>query len=91
MTDDDPNGEAYGEVTIDSRGRLTIPAALRDDLRLEAGTTFAVVRDGNDIRLVRQIPALETVSSGKSRDEWGDEAFRDAGEAMFGGRDSPDD
>lgn len=83
---DDAEGEEYGEAEINHRGRLTIPKELRDDLHLEAGTTFRVVREGTDIRLVRELPDLETLSSGKSRDEWGDEAFRDAGEATFGGR-----
>lgn len=85
-TDDSSGEEEYGEAEINDRGRLTIPKALRDDLRIEGGTTFRVVREGSDIRLVRQLPELQTLSSGKSRDEWGDEAFRDAGEATFGGR-----
>ncbi|PSQ47351.1 AbrB/MazE/SpoVT family DNA-binding domain-containing protein, partial [Halobacteriales archaeon SW_6_65_15] len=38
---------------------------------------------GGDIRLVRQLPELETLTRD---DDWGDEAFRDAGEATFGGR-----
>ena len=78
--------EEYGEAEINDRGRLTIPKALRDDLHIEKGTTFTVIREGSDIRLVRQLPDLQTLSSGKSRDEWGEEAFRDAGEATFGGR-----
>jgi AbrB family looped-hinge helix DNA binding protein len=83
---DDAEGEEYGEAEINDRGRLTIPKELREDLQLDEGTTFRVVREGNDIRLVRQLPELQTLSSGKSHDEWGDEAFRDAGEGTFGGR-----
>lgn len=83
---DDTDGDEYGEAEINARGRLTIPKELRDELHLEAGTTFAVVREGSDIRLVRQLPELETLSSGRTRDEWGEDAFRDAGEATFGGR-----
>jgi hypothetical protein len=49
---------------------------------LEGGTEFVVVREGGDIRLVRQLPALETLTRDE---EWGEEAFRDAGEATFGG------
>lgn len=87
-TDDqrESDGQEYGEVEINERGRLTIPKELRDDLRIEAGTAFTVVREGSDIRLVRELPELETLSSGKSREEWGEEAFRDAGEATFGGQ-----
>lgn len=81
----DPPEDAYGEAEINDRGRLTIPKALRDDLQIEGGTTFTVIVEGNDIRLVRQLPELQTLSSGKSETDWEDEAFRDAGDATFGG------
>lgn len=85
-SEDVPRDAEYGEAEINDRGRLTIPKQLRDELQLDAGTTFTVVREGNDIRLVRELPELETLTSGKSREEWVGEAFRDAGEATFGGR-----
>ncbi|MFD1589440.1 AbrB/MazE/SpoVT family DNA-binding domain-containing protein [Halorientalis brevis] len=85
-TDEAANDDEYGEAEINDRGRLTIPKELRDDLHLEEGTTFTVVREGSDIRLVRHLPELQTLSSGRSRDEWGEDAFRNAGEATFGGR-----
>lgn len=86
-TGDSSEAEEYGEAELNHRGRLTIPKALRDDLQLDAGTTFKVVREGTDIRLVRQLPELQTLSSGKSHDEWAEAgAFRDAGDATFGGR-----
>ncbi len=75
----------YGEVEVNERGRLTIPKELRDELQIEGGTSFTVVREGGDIRLVRNLPELQTVSSGKSDEEWENKAFRDAGEATFGG------
>lgn len=77
--------ETYGTAEIDHRGRLTIPKPLRDELHLEAGTEFDVFREGGEIRLVRRLPELETVTRGG---EWGQEAFHDAGEAMFGEGDS---
>ena len=83
---DEQNEGEYGEATLNDRGRLTIPKALREELQLGEGTTFTVVREGSDIRLVRQLPELHTLSSGRSKDEWGDETFRDAGDATFGGR-----
>lgn len=86
-TDGQTEEEEYGEAEINHRGRLTIPKALRDEMHLEAGEKFKVIRDGAEIRLVRQLPELETLSSGKSKDEWADsDAFRDAGDATFGGR-----
>jgi AbrB family looped-hinge helix DNA binding protein len=81
--DETEEGEQYGTAELSDRGRLTIPKALREDLQLDGGVEFTVVREGGDIRLVRKLPELETVTRGK---EWGDEAFRDAGEATFGGR-----
>ena len=80
----DESGEAseYGTAELNDRGRLTIPKELREDLQLEGGTEFVVVREGGDIRLIRQLPALETLTRDE---EWGEEAFRDAGEATFGG------
>ena len=84
MGTSDDSGEAseYGTAELNDRGRLTIPKELREDLQLEDGTEFAVVREGGDIRLMRQLPALETLTRDE---EWGEEAFRDAGEATFGG------
>ncbi|WP_336001434.1 AbrB/MazE/SpoVT family DNA-binding domain-containing protein [Halorientalis halophila] len=79
----DESGETYGTAELNHRGRLTIPKSLRDELQLDDGTTFEVVREGGDIRLVRQLPDLETLTRGG---EWGDETFRDAGEGTFGGR-----
>lgn len=81
--DDEPDDrEDYGTAEVNDRGRLTIPKRLRDDLAIEGGTEFEVVREGGDIRLVRRVPGLETLTRGG---EWGEEAFRDAGEATFGG------
>jgi len=85
-TNDAPEGEEYGDAEINDRGRLTIPKELRDELHLDEGATFTVVREGSDIRLVRQLPDLETVSADRSDDEWQEDAFRDAGEATFGGQ-----
>ena len=81
ITSDEPrDASGYGTAELNDRGRLTIPEELRQDLQLEGGTEFAVVREGGDIRLVRQLPALEMLTRDE---EWGEEAFRDAGEATF--------
>lgn len=82
-SDDGDSDDTYGTAEINDRGRLTIPKALREELHLDAGTEFKVVREGGDIRLVRRLPELETLTRDE---EWGDEAFRDAGDATFGGR-----
>jgi len=82
-TTDENSREEYGTAELNHRGRLTIPKQLRDDLNLDDGTTFTVIRKAGDIRLVRELPELETLTRDE---EWGDEAFRDAGEATFGGK-----
>jgi AbrB family looped-hinge helix DNA binding protein len=82
-TTDENSREEYGTAELNHRGRLTIPKQLRDDLNLDDGTTFTVIREAGDIRLVRELPELETLTRDE---EWGDEAFRDAGEATFGGK-----
>ena len=81
--DDPPDSEVYGDVRIDARGRLTLPKALREDLRLEGETSITVVREGADIRLVRETPELRTLSTEKPLEEWDGDAFRDAGDATF--------
>lgn len=78
---DDESEGRYGTVEIDDQGRLTLPEALREELHLDGGTEFEVVREGGDIRLVRHLPELETLAL---NEEWRDEAFRDAGDATFG-------
>ena len=83
IKDDTEGDEQYGTAELNDRGRLTIPKELRDDLQLDEGVEFTVLREGGDIRLVRKLPDLETITRGE---EWGSEAFRDAGEATFGGR-----
>ncbi|WP_226039760.1 AbrB/MazE/SpoVT family DNA-binding domain-containing protein [Natrinema sp. DC36] len=78
---EDAAGEEYGTIRLDCRGRVTIPTELRDEPDLEKRAEFRVIRDGGDIHLIRELPDLETVTRGS---KWGDEAFRDAGDATFG-------
>lgn len=84
-TDDSTGEESYGTVELNDRGRLTIPKPLREALQLDAGTEFTVIREGTAIRLVRDLPPLQTLTRGE---DWGEEAFRDAGAATFGGDDA---
>ena len=85
-TNNSDEGKTYGEANVNERGRLTIPKELRDDLQIDDGTTFIVIKEGPDIRLVRDLPELQTLSSGRTREEWCEDAFRDAGDATFGDR-----
>lgn len=69
-------------VEVDDRGRITIPAGLRDQLGIRPGDELAI--ESKDGRLIvhPEQTELVTVTSGKT--DWGEEAFPDSGEATFG-------
>lgn len=69
-------------VTVDDRGRITLPKSVRERLRLGEGDTLDVRVEGGEISLRPDRESFEPIESGKS--EWGDEAFLDAEEAMVG-------
>jgi AbrB family looped-hinge helix DNA binding protein len=75
-------------VRIDDRGRITLPKAVRERLRVLPGDELDVDVAEEEIRLRVERPRLTTVSSGRT--EWGAEAFPDAGEAAFGRVDGRD-
>jgi len=66
-------------VSIDDDGRITIPESIRTRLDLEAGDRLVI---DDESGLIRLRPPFEPVRSGK--DDFGSEAFLDAGEALFG-------
>ncbi len=72
-----------GTIEIDDRGRVTIPKAVRDRLGIHPGDRMTVEVAEGEIRLRPDISGLETVTRG---DDWGSEAFQDAGRATFGDR-----
>lgn len=69
-------------VTVDDRGRVTLPKRVRERLQLGEGDDLDVDLEDGEIHLRPNRPPFEPVTSGKS--EWGSEAFVDAGEALFG-------
>jgi AbrB family looped-hinge helix DNA binding protein len=71
-------------VTIDDRGRITLPKHIRDRLQLGEGDDLDLDLEEGEIHLRPNRPQFEPISSNKS--EWGNEAFIDVGEAMFGDR-----
>lgn len=76
--------ETYGTAEIDHRGRLTIPKPLREEMNLEAGTEFDVIREWSDSARATA-PRVGTVTHGGECDEG---VFHNAGEALFRGDDS---
>lgn len=70
---------------MDGRGRVLIPAKEREKLGLNSETEFELVEERGVLLLKPIIPAPIRVRSEK--EEWGEEAFPDSGEATFGERD----
>lgn len=77
--------EEADTVRVDTRGRITIPRHIRQRFRIEAGDELGLTIREGEIHLTKERPGLQTISDDR---EWGEEAFLDAGEALFGGRDT---
>jgi AbrB family looped-hinge helix DNA binding protein len=69
-------------VTVDGRGRITLPKPVRDRLHLGEDDELVVVVDEGEIHLRPERESFEPINSGKR--QWGAEAFLDAGTAMVG-------
>ncbi|WP_199174972.1 AbrB/MazE/SpoVT family DNA-binding domain-containing protein [Halegenticoccus soli] len=69
-------------MTVDDRGRITLPKHIRDRLQLGEGDDLDINLEEGEIHLRPNRPQFTPISSNK--DEWGEEAFLDVGEAMFG-------
>lgn len=70
-------------VTIDKKGRVTIPSEGRRELGLKPGDKLTVSVKGGFIVLKPILPEPVKVRANR---EWGKEAFLKAGEATFGDR-----
>lgn len=69
---------------MDERGRILIPSQERERLRLKPGTEFELIEEKGMLLLKPIIPKPLQVQSKKQ--DWGKDAFLDAGEATFGDR-----
>ncbi len=71
-----------GKIRMDERGRILIPRQKRAKLRLKPGTEFELIEEKGMLVLKPIVPKPLRVQSNKQN--WGREAFLDAGEATFG-------
>ena len=69
------------KVTIDERGRVTIPKSIREKYNFIPGEEFEIIDENDKIILKLLIPKQKTV---KSSGKWGKNAFLKAGESTFG-------
>jgi AbrB family looped-hinge helix DNA binding protein len=67
---------------MDERGRIQIPAKIREKLGFKIGTEFELSQDDGALILKPIVPEPLRVE-GRHR-KWGKEAFLDSGEATFG-------
>jgi len=70
------------KVSIDDRGRVTIPKNIRDKYNIVPGLEFELIDENDKIILKRVIPKQKTI---KASVEWGkDNTFFKAGQYTFG-------
>lgn len=70
---------AQETVTLDSRGRITIPKRLRNRLQVSEGDDLVLDFDGDEIRL-RPRPSFEPIRS--ERNDWDNEAFMECWDSV---------
>ena len=73
-------------VTVDDRGRVTLPKAVRERLHIDEGDDLTLAIEDGEIRLRSDRTPFEPIESNKT--EWGTGAFLDTEMAMVG---EPDD
>lgn len=69
-------------VTLDDRGRITLPQHIRTRLQLDEGDDLDLDLEDGEVHLRPNRPSFEPITSGKS--SWGTETFMSAGIALFG-------
>jgi AbrB family looped-hinge helix DNA binding protein len=68
------------KVTIDERGRVTIPKSIRDKHNFIPGEEFEIIDENDKLILKLLIPKQKTVKSSR---KWGKYTFLKAGELTF--------
>jgi AbrB family looped-hinge helix DNA binding protein len=75
-------------VTVDDRGRVTLPKAVRERLHVDEGDDLTVAIEDGEIRLRSDKTPFEPITSNKT--EWGAKTFLDTETAMVGEPDGED-
>jgi len=69
------------KVTIDERGRVTIPKSIREKYNFIPGEEIEIIDENDKIILKLLIPKQKTV---KHSGKWGKDTFLKTGESTFG-------
>ena len=70
-------------LTVDDRGRVTLPKEVRDRLGIESNDEIPATLVGSVLEVnPKPSSKLETATAG--RDSWGDTTPTDAGDTLFG-------
>jgi AbrB family looped-hinge helix DNA binding protein len=75
------NNKMVEKVTLDERGRVTIPKSIREKHNFNPGEEFEIIDENDKLILKLLIPKQKTV---KSSEKWGNNTFLKAGESTFG-------
>lgn len=73
-------------LTVDDRGRVTLPKAVRDRLGIEPNDRIRATLTGSILEVTPQ-PSAKLVTVSADREDWRDSTPTDAGESLFGPRD----
>lgn len=77
-------------LSVDDRGRVTLPKAVRERLGIEPNDTVSATLIGSVLE-VNPKPSSELETATAGRDDWANSTPTDAGEALFGPMDRDDD
>lgn len=70
-------------LTVDDRGRVTLPKEVREQLGIEANDQLTATLEGGVLEVVAK-PSRELVTASAKRDDWRGSTPTDAGESLFG-------
>jgi AbrB family looped-hinge helix DNA binding protein len=82
-TESDPDTSTELTLTVDDRGRVTLPKEVRDRLGIESNDEIPATLVGSVLELnPRPSSNVETATAG--REDWTNTTPTDAGETLFG-------
>lgn len=73
-------------LTVDDRGRVTLPKEIRERLGIESNDTISATLVGSVLE-VNPKPSSKLEPATAEREDWADSTPTDAGESLFGSMD----